>query len=285
MKRINGEMVLDFAILDSCRVHIDDTDSREAKCPVCDGTVIAKRGQYRIHHWAHKNKIECDRWWENKTEWHKRWQTIFPKECREVCFVDEESGERHIADVCTDENFVIEFQHSFIDSKECEIREKFYTSKGNGMMWVVDASGKRNIKNFKDNCGISRETLCDENFKFYFVNGYLDDVFPEQWIDRSVPVIFDFGISEAEYYLLFHLTAGCKRLIVRMKKSFFEKEILENGKIVSWISTIAMKWTAYLMQLDEDENRRQLEEKKKIMLQMAENEKIRRAWARRFCRF
>lgn len=48
---------------------------------------------------------------------------------------DEESGEKHIADVKTDSGWVLEFQHSNINPKERLSRNSFYPK----LVWVVDA--------------------------------------------------------------------------------------------------------------------------------------------------
>ncbi|MCX2679377.1 hypothetical protein OOZ15_05425 [Galbibacter sp. EGI 63066] len=102
---------------------------------------------------------------------------------------DERTGEKHIADVRTTHNLVIEFQHSAIKPEEQISRERFYKN----MLWVVDGTRlKRDYPRFRK--GI-------QNFKrtnqqgFFFVD-FPDEVFPKNWIDSSVPVIFDFlGLS------------------------------------------------------------------------------------------
>jgi competence protein CoiA len=112
------------------------------KCPVCKNPVIAKCGDIRVKHWAHKGKRSCDIWWENETEWHRAWKDKFPRECQEFIQHDE-LGEKHIADVRTNHGLVIEFQHSHLDPKERDAREHFYKN----MVWVVD--GTRLEKNYQ----------------------------------------------------------------------------------------------------------------------------------------
>ena len=89
-------------------------DIKDAVCPVCGELVIPKCGKIKMHHWAYKTSQNCDPWWENETEWHRK----------------------HIADIRTDKGFVIEFQHSSIKPEEKDARESFYKN----MVWVVDAS-------------------------------------------------------------------------------------------------------------------------------------------------
>lgn len=106
-------------------------------CPNCGNLMIAKCGLKKIHHWSHKGKLECDPWWENETEWHRKWKGCFPVDWQEVVHRDVLTGERHIADVKTDEEWVIEFQHSFLKPEERNSRNNFYKK----LVWVVD--GKR----------------------------------------------------------------------------------------------------------------------------------------------
>lgn len=108
------------------------------KCQCCKSPVIAKCGDVRIWHWAHKTKLECDSWWE-ESEWHRAWKGQFPKEWQEIIH-KAENNEKHIADVKVDQGYVIELQRSPIKSEERQSREAFYKK----MIWVVD--GTRRLK-------------------------------------------------------------------------------------------------------------------------------------------
>ena len=69
--------------------------------------MVARCGEVRVRHWAHKGRRLCDPWWENETEWHRAWKDQFPADWQEVvCYA--EDGERHIADVKTHAGWVIE---------------------------------------------------------------------------------------------------------------------------------------------------------------------------------
>jgi competence CoiA-like predicted nuclease len=117
-------------------------------CCCCDTETIAYCGSIKINHWRHKSLIECDKWGELETEWHRNWKNHFPTECQEIIMRDPDSGEKHIADVfLTHKNTVIEFQHSPIEISEITARENFYKN----MLWVIDVSPYlKNIK-FHDN--------------------------------------------------------------------------------------------------------------------------------------
>jgi len=38
-------------------------------CPICSCLVVAKCGEIKIWHYAHRNK-DCDSWYEPETKWH-----------------------------------------------------------------------------------------------------------------------------------------------------------------------------------------------------------------------
>lgn len=106
-------------------------------CIGCGSPMIAKCGTKKFHHWAHKGRLECDRWWEPETEWHRDWKNHFPKDWQEVRHLAED-GEIHIADVKTPRGEVLEFQYSALHPDELAAREAYY---GPQMVWI--ASGTR----------------------------------------------------------------------------------------------------------------------------------------------
>lgn len=117
------------------------TKNARGICQGCDSELIAKCGEFKVHHWSHKGNRICDKWWENETEWHRSWKDNFPKEIQEIVHFDE-TGEKHIADVKTDNGWIIEFQHSFLDNVERQSRKKFYKK----LIWVVDGTRRKNDK-------------------------------------------------------------------------------------------------------------------------------------------
>jgi competence protein CoiA len=154
-------------------------------CPGCGKAMIAKCGQYRVHHWAHQGGQSCDPWWESETEWHRAWKNNFPAACLEYFQHDRPSGERHIADVRTPHGLVIEFQHSHLKPLERAARERFY---GN-MVWVVDGTRlKRDYPRFNE----GKNNLRHTPMPGYFLLAFPKECFPAMWLESSVPVIFDF---------------------------------------------------------------------------------------------
>lgn len=111
-------------------------------CICCNEETIAKCGTKKIHHWAHKSLKHCDNWWENETEWHRKWKSHFPKDWQEVVHFDNQTNEKHIADVKTDKGIIIEFQNSPMSIKELVSREQFYKK----MVWVIN--GEKFINSF-----------------------------------------------------------------------------------------------------------------------------------------
>jgi competence protein CoiA len=160
-------------------------------CPYCNDEVIAKCGTHRVAHWAHRGVRDCDSWVENETEWHRAWKNNFPAEWQEYIQHDEQSGEKHIADVRTPHGLVIEFQHSHLDRQERDARERFH---GN-MVWVVDGTRlQRDFPRFNKGKVDLRHTIIQGHF---FV-AFPDECFPAMWLDSSVPVILDFrGMDES----------------------------------------------------------------------------------------
>ena len=108
-------------------------------CPNCGEELILRLGPVRIHHFAHKSNSTCyDAWrYDDKSEWHIKWQNRFPEDCIEV--YKELNGEKHRADVLIEnKKTVIEFQHSNISTEEFDSRNMFYQSLGYKVIWVFD---------------------------------------------------------------------------------------------------------------------------------------------------
>ncbi|SKA58710.1 Competence protein CoiA-like family protein [Succinivibrio dextrinosolvens DSM 3072] len=163
---------------------IEPKKGLRAVCPYCENEVISKCGSVKMHHWAHKNDLNCDIWKENELQWHRNWKNQFPAEWQERIFTDTQTGEKHIADVCTDNNFIIEFQHSPISEEEKVSRETFYKE----MCWIVDASGVRFRKRFFEKGLIYPYTQLPG---FYFIDNP-PNALPPQWLQRNSFVFLDF---------------------------------------------------------------------------------------------
>ncbi len=99
-----------------------------AKCPICDEDVIAKCGKIKVWHWAHKNKSDCDSWYEPESQWHKDWKNKYPKELQEFTMGC------HRADIRTRDRWVIELQNSTISQQDIIDRELYYKR----MIWLIN---------------------------------------------------------------------------------------------------------------------------------------------------
>jgi competence protein CoiA len=178
-----------FALINNIRT--EASPQLQGLCSCCSNPVIAKCGKQKIWHWAHKSKTNCDIWWEPETEWHRTWKNKFPADWQEITLLDEKTGEKHIADVRTVHNLVIEFQHSHIEHQERTSREKFYKN----MVWIVDGTRlKRDFPRFlKGKMNSFENTIFynTDNPKIFKVD-FVDWCFPSAWLENSVPVIFDF---------------------------------------------------------------------------------------------
>lgn len=159
-------------------------------CPSCGSELIARCGPVKVNHWAHKGTRNCDTWWENETEWHRSWKSNYPTEWQEIPLPDERTGEKHIADVRTSNDLVIEFQHSHIDPQERITRESFY----HNMVWIVDGTRlKRDYPRFLK----GKNDIRSKNEQGYFIVDFPDECFPSAWLGSLVPVIFDFRGMES----------------------------------------------------------------------------------------
>jgi len=172
-----------FALFDNKRVEAQP--KQQGLCPNCSQPVIAKCGDKKVWHWAHRSISSCDSWWEPETEWHRNWKNNYPSDWQEVILFDEQTNEKHIADIRSVHKLVIEFQHSAIKPEERISREKFYKN----MIWVVDGTRlQRDYPRFQKRVEGFRRT---NQQGVYFVD-FPDEVFPKNWLNSLVPIIFDF---------------------------------------------------------------------------------------------
>ena len=156
-------------------------------CPSCGSALIAKCGDKKINHWAHKGNRDCDSWWENETEWHRSWKGEFPKEWQEVVRFSD-SGEKHIADVKTESGWVLEFQHSFLKSEERCARNDFYKK----IVWVVDGLRREtDIKQLEN--AINESTIMWKNPLILKVQFPKECRLLTEWHNSQSYVFFDIG--------------------------------------------------------------------------------------------
>jgi competence protein CoiA len=159
-------------------------------CPSCGSEVIARCGEKKINHWAHKGKRTCDPWWENETEWHRSWKGHFPIEWQEVVH-KADNDEKHIADVKTDTGWAIEFQHSYLNPEERRARNAFYPN----LVWVVDGLRRqRDKQQFQK--GIKESRVLNQKPLIRQVNFPDECRLLNEWIESTALVLFDFHESE-----------------------------------------------------------------------------------------
>jgi len=178
-----------FAIINNNR--IEPTKGAKGYCPICGAELIAKCGEVKIHHWAHKGSRNCDPWWENETEWHRSWKNHFPLKWQEVIH-NGKTGERHIADVKTDEDWVLEFQHSPITTQERHSRNIFYSK----IVWIVNGLRlSRDITQFQNLLNSSRRIKYG-NITIYRIGTPSEYRLLREWSSSNVSVFFDFQGSK-----------------------------------------------------------------------------------------
>ncbi len=197
------------------------TKGAKGVCQVCGSDLIARCGEVKINHWAHKGNRNCDDpWWENETDWHRTWKDNFPKEWQEVVQFDE-SGEKHIADVKTESGVVIEFQHSYLKPEERRSRNSFYSK----LVWVIDGTRRKTDKYqfqkiYEEGVSVLEEFLVKRVH------------FPEEcrllkeWFESNALVFFDFqeaiDSEQLDFWFLFTTTNGIVYISPFSREKFIE---------------------------------------------------------------
>lgn len=115
-------------------------------CPECNQSVIARIGDVKVHHWAHKSGDGDHRGLNSDatvpmTPWHRNWEEKWPRVEREVPIWRNDRVVRR-ADVCTDST-IIEFQHSGLKREDFAARTATLLETGRLVVWVFDARGWR----------------------------------------------------------------------------------------------------------------------------------------------
>lgn len=162
-----------------------------ATCLSCGAAVIAKCGDHRVWHWAHRGARLCDQWWEPETEWHRNWKNEFPAGWQEVIHYAPD-GEKHVSDIKTPSGTVIEFQHSFIRGEERMAREAFYRK----MVWVVDGRRRKRDASQLLKC-IGPCLFARQPFILHSTN-HEECALLRDWNDSPMPVYFDLGVREED---------------------------------------------------------------------------------------
>ena len=224
-----------FALLNYGR--IEASKGAKGVCPCCGSELIAKCGEIVINHWAHKKKCD-DHWWENETEWHRNWKNKFPKEWQEVIQKDE-SSERHIADVKTPDDCVIEFQHSAIKPEERRSRNNFY-NKNSQLIWVVDCKRRKtDVKQFTNELSKSFNTSSPE-----ILEVYEDSRLLKEWKNNDSYVFLDFGdteISGSSFWCMFPIAYDGVAFIMPISRSKFTDYLNNNNTFEKMFSQDIVK--------------------------------------------
>lgn len=202
-------------------------------CQGCSQPVVARCGEQRVWHWAHKGSRACDDWWEPETEWHRCWKGNFPAAWQEIVYHDQ-SGEKHIADVRTPTGVVLEFQHSHLKPVEQRARETFY---GN-LVWVIDGTRLKRDRPrfFKAQFGLDKTIISG-----VLASHFPEESFPRSWLNSKTIVAFDFDgtPSEGEDYhyrsklwLLLPGRVADKAVIVPMDRREFVRRANEGEQVM-----------------------------------------------------
>jgi len=190
------------------------------KCPGCDQPTVAKCGEVKIWHWAHKGRRTCDPWWENETEWHRMWKGQFPESWQEIVHRSD-SGEKHIADVKTDHGWVVEFQNSYLKPEERRSRDGFYPK----LVWVVNgATRKRDSEQFRRALNQGTPLGSNARIRIHFPE---ESAILREWSGSPAPVFIDFGTGPTLWWILAQMPNGSVDVAPYARADLIE--ILRNG--------------------------------------------------------
>jgi hypothetical protein len=199
-------------------------------CPICKSPVIPKCGEINIHHWAHKNNLECDSFWEPETLWHRNWKNLFPKEQTEVTIG------KHRADILRKDGIVVELQHSSISIKDIFEREQEYKK----MIWLFDGRGLLSEQKeidfgfkkhkFWTNGNLRLEKEKSTNYyRFHWKHArkHYEKCQKDVFIDLGVCILF---LQEM------NLGPPCKGVSYILSNQKFKELLLENKSLSDWLA-------------------------------------------------
>ena len=200
---------------------VEATKGAKGYCPSCGSELVAYCGEVYVNHWKHKGNRNCDPWWENETDWHRSWKGNFPKDWQEVTRYDE-SGEKHIADVKTNSDWVIEFQHSYLKPEERRARNAFYRK----LVWVVDGTIRKTDKKQFQNI-LNESTRLPTKIPIIQVHFPDECRLLKEWHDSNVLVFFDFQEAEDSkqsmlWFLFPKMSSGDTYISLFSKLNFIE---------------------------------------------------------------
>ena len=225
---------------------IEAAPNRKALCPLCNKEVFAKCGEINIWHWAHLRGDSCalgddgDPNYEPETEWHKNWKLVFGKEYSEIILVKD--NKKHIADIRTKKEVIIELQNSPIPANIISKREEFY---GERMLWIIN--GAKFVNSFKEKQKVARgaEILIGKHVytpQYELIDGFLIDIFSKlpqplpssqwyqfewqnpkkSWQKAKRPIFIDFG-GDTLIWILKNMGENTGIFTKVPKKNFIKK--------------------------------------------------------------
>ena len=202
-----------FALVNGQREEAQPHQSGE--CPGCGCLMVARCGEIRVRHWAHQGNRLCDPWWENETEWHRAWKDQFPADWQEIVHYAE-GGERHIADVKTQNGWAIEFQHSFLKPEERRSRDSFYQK----LIWVVDGTRRKgDIEQFGNAWRDGIPVGANPNLRKTFSDSCL---LLREWADSHSPIFIDLGQAHVLWWVLAKAIDGSAYITPYSRSKFIE---------------------------------------------------------------
>ncbi len=218
-----------YALVDGVRQEAEP--QLRGTCPGCGSPMIPKCGTKKLHHWAHKGRLECDHWWEPETEWHRGWKNQFPKEWQEVRHLAE-NGEVHIADVKTSSGEVLEFQYSALHPDELAAREAFY---GPQMAWIASGTRlKRDAEAFR-RAVFSADPDLTTDLRAWWMPAAKAPAIVQRWAGSRSRVFLDFG--EIDFSALrLTTTSGLLWLLLFQPGIVSFIPVLKNGVIGHYLT-------------------------------------------------
>lgn len=210
---------------------------KDPNCPSPEMILVSGEREKRRPHFRHKSNCGC-KFGVGETDWHREWKSHFDRVEVDMG-VDPATNEHNYADAVVrdkaiNKDVVIEFQHSPIALKEQEDRERFYTSTG-GMVWVYDASGKRNCDRF--DLGIKFRAFDVKGTIFGKDSFYLsapDAYLPVDWIKRSVGVFLDYGEERGLIFILSGRMPTGEAVCMRLTNEDAVRRLKENPSLFTY---------------------------------------------------
>ena len=184
---------------DGNNVYIDDAIATNTYyCPNCNTELVQKKGNIKVHHFAHKAKNDCPYAHREMSDWHLEWQSYYGRNREILCRL---GNEIKIADVLINDT-VIEFQHSSISYDEVESRTLFHTGNNRKIIWLFDFRNKYPNRIRETICGNAYDYSCG---KYGTISMDRKNLFCWKRPNRSITAIRYFNDEEPSY-LFFQLT-------------------------------------------------------------------------------